>query len=315
MAVLRMSGRRALELIPIIIGITVISFLLLRLVPGDPARQILGNLYTPASGARVRKSLGLDLPLWQQYWDFVSSAAHGNFGESYFYHQPVSLLIRQRVGVTMLLILMSAIITGVISVTFGMLSGLRRGGMLDQFTRVLLLVGFAIPSFLLGVVFLLVFAVKVPAFPVSGYGSTFPSHIYHLILPSLTLALPFSTVLVRSLRSSVIDISASDFVTIARLKGISQRRIALRHILPNGLVSVVAVFGVNLAFLVGGTVIVEDVFALPGIGTLLVDSVSTRDYPVVQALTLLFALLVVAVNLLTDIVHASLDPRLAKVER
>lgn len=311
MTLIRMSGRRVVELVPILFGITVVAFLLLRLVPGDPARQILGNHYSPALAAKVRASLGLNLPIWEQYWNFLRHAATGNFGESYYYNQPVTLLIEQRVGATLFLVVMAAVFTAAIAIPLGMLSGLRSGGLVDQSTRVFLLVGFGVPSFLLGVIFLLVFAVKIPVFPINGYGNGFTGHLYHLFLPAVTLAIPFSTVLVRSLRSSVIDIVSSDYVTTARLKGISWWTVAVRHVLHNGLISVVTVFGVNLAFLVGGTVIVEKVFAIPGVGTLLVDSVSTRDFPVVQALTLLFAVFVVAVNLLTDVVHVSLDPRLA----
>ncbi|HET7326361.1 MAG TPA: ABC transporter permease [Nocardioidaceae bacterium] len=307
----RMAVRRVVQLLPILFGITLVSFFLLRLIPGDPVRQILGSHYTPDLAGPVRKSLGLDLPVWEQYWDFLRSALTGGLGHSYFYNQPVSGLIGQRIGATLSLIILSALFTAALSIPLGMVSGMRRGGAVDQSTRVFLLIGFAVPSFLLGIVLLLVFAVKVPVFPVSGYGDGLVEHLSHLFLPAVTLAIPFSTVLVRSLRSSVIDILDSDFVTTARLKGISGWQVAIRHVLRNGIVAVITVFGVNLAFLVGGTVIVEKVFAIPGIGTLLVDSVSNRDYPVVQALTLLFAVFVVAVNLLTDVVHVGLDPRLA----
>ena len=315
MKLAKMTARRVVQLLPILLGITLVSFFLLRLIPGDPVRQILGSHYTPALAGPVRKSLGLDLPVWQQYWDFLRSALTGDLGHSYFYNQPVSVLIGQRMGATLSLIVLSAIFTAALSIPLGMLSGMRQGGVVDQSTRVFLLVGYAVPSFLLGIVLLLVFAVKIPAFPVNGYGHGLSEHLAHLFLPAVTLAIPFSTVLVRSLRSSVIDILGSDFVTTARLKGISGWRVATRHVLRNGLISVLTVFGVNLAFLVGGTVIVEKVFAIPGIGTLLVDSVSNRDYPVVQALTLLFAFFVVVVNLLTDVVHVGIDPRLASEAR
>lgn len=313
MTLLRMAGQRVLQLIPILFGITIVAFALLRLVPGDPAFQILGSTYTPERGAGVRASLGLDLPLWEQYWNFLRSAVRGNFGESYVNQQTVGALIGQSIGATLFLIAMAAVFTVVLSIPLGLLSGLRRGGLFDQGTRVFLLVGYGLPSFLLGIVFLLFFGVKIPVFPISGYGDGFTDHVYHLFLPAVTMAIPFSTVLVRSLRSSVIEIASSDYVTMARLKGISRWRVATHHVLHNGLISVVTVFGVNLAFLVGGTVVVEKVFAIPGIGTLLVDSTNQRDFPTVQALTLLFAVFVVAVNLLTDVVHVALDPRLATV--
>jgi peptide/nickel transport system permease protein len=186
---------------------------------------------------------------------------------------------------------------------------LRRGGVFDQFARLTTLVGYAMPAFWLGIVLILVFSVHLQLFPVNGYGSSFTSHVDHLFLPSLTIALGFSTILIRTLRSSTLAVLAADYVDTARIKGISRFAVLRKHVLRNAIVSVVVVFGINLAFLISGTVIIENVFSIPGLGSLLVDSVSTRDYPVVQGVTLVFAVFVVGVNLLTDLVHASLDPR------
>jgi len=161
------------------------------------------------------------------------------------------------------------------------------------------------------VLLILYLGVKVPVFPIQGYGNGFGGHLSHLFLPAITLAIPFSTVLIRSLRATVIEVTASDYITTARLKGVSGLTVLRRHILPNSLLPLIVVFGVNLAFLVGGTVIVENVFSIPGLGSLLVGSVSSRDFPVVQALTLVFAVFILAVNLLTDLAHVSLDPRLS----
>jgi peptide/nickel transport system permease protein len=223
----------------------------------------------------------------------------------------VGHLISRGLGATLFLIAMAGFFTALLSIPIGVFAGLHRGGIFDQSTRVFLLIGFALPGFLLGVVLILVFGVKVPILPINGYGTGFLSHVRHLILPSITLAIPFSTVLVRSLRSSVIETMSADYVTTALLKGIPWRRVVLRHIVRNAGMSVVVVFGVNLAFLVGGTVVIENVFSIPGLGSLLVNAVSTRDYPVVQGLTLFFALFVLLVNLLTDAVHIAIDPRLA----
>ena len=173
------------------------------------------------------------------------------------------------------------------------------------------LVGFALPGFLLGVLLILYLGVKVPVFPIQGYGSGFAGHVTHLVLPAVTLAVPFSTVLIRSLRATVIEVTSSDYVTTVRLKGVSGFTVLRRHILPNSLLPLIVVFGVNLAFLVGGTVIVENVLLIPGLGSLLVNSVSSRDFPVVQALTLVFAVFILVVNLATDWAHVSLDPRLS----
>ncbi|MGI3782189.1 MAG: ABC transporter permease, partial [Janthinobacterium lividum] len=172
-------------------------------------------------------------------------------------------------------------------------------------------VGYALPAFLVGVVLILVFGLKLGWMPIGGYGTGFADHLHHLVLPAVTLAIPFSTVLVRSLRASTIGVLDSDFITIARLKGISASTVVLRHVLRNAIAPVAVVFGINLAFLVGGTVVVENVFSIPGLGSLLVGAVSTRDYPVVQAVALVLAVFVLLVNVLTDVVHSLLDPRLA----
>jgi peptide/nickel transport system permease protein len=165
------------------------------------------------------------------------------------------------------------------------------------------------PSFWLGIILILIFSIHLQLFPVNGYGNTFTQHLDHLFLPSLTIALGFSTIIIRTLRSSTLAVLATDYVDTARIKGISRFAVLRRHVLRNAVVSVVVVFGINLAFLISGTVLIENVFGIPGVGSLLVDSVSTRDYPVVQGVTLVLAFLVVAINLVTDVVHASLDPR------
>jgi peptide/nickel transport system permease protein len=257
----------------------------------------------------VRHSLGLDRSLASQYVLFMQHLLHGNLGESIYFKQSARQVIEERVPATLFLVGYSALLAALISVPTGVISALRRGGVFDQGARVVTLVGFAMPPFWLGIILILLFSVRVQLFPVSGYGSSFAGHLYHLFLPALTIALGFSTILVRTLRSSVLAAYAADYVDTARIKGISRAAILRRHVLRNAIVSVVVVFGINLAFLISGTVIIENVFAIPGMGRLLVDSVSTRDYPVVQGLTLIFAVLVVAINLLTDVVHASLDPR------
>ncbi len=304
-------GRRLVQLIPIIIGITMVSFVLIRIVPGDPATLILGNHYTPQAAEQINKNLGLKEALPVQYWKFVQSALSGEFGHSYSRDASVGHLIASGIGSTLFLIALAGIFTALLSIPLGLFSGLRRGGVVDQGTRVFLLIGYALPGFLLGILLILVFGVKIAILPINGYGKGFVSHLDHLILPSITLAIPFSTVLVRSLRSSVIETVGSDYVTTALLKGIPWHRVVTRHILRNAGMSVVVVFGVNLAFLVGGTVVIENVFSIPGLGSLLVTAVSTRDYPIVQAMTLVFGLFVLLVNLLTDAVHIAIDPRLA----
>ncbi|HEX5407018.1 MAG TPA: ABC transporter permease [Pseudonocardiaceae bacterium] len=303
-------GKRIGQLIPILLGITVVSFVLIRLVPGDPALQLLGNHYTPQAAALVNHNLGLDRSIPAQYWLFLRHSVVGNLGMSYFYHDAVAHEIAVRFPATIFLIAFAGVLTVLIAVPLGTISALRQGGVVDQGARVFFLVGYALPGFLIGVLLILLFGVKIPIFPIQGYGTGFAGHIGHLFLPAITLAIPFSTVLVRSLRATVIEVLGTDYVTTAKLKGLSWFTVLRRDVLPNSLLPLIVVFGVNLAFLVGGTVIIENVFSIPGLGSLLVSSVSTRDFPVVQALTLFFGVFVLAVNLLTDILHVSLDPRL-----
>ncbi len=303
-------GKRIGQLIPILVGITIVSFVLIRLVPGDPATQLLGNHYTPQAAAAVNHDLGLDRSLPAQYWLFLRHSLAGNLGTSYYYHDSVGHELAVRFPATIFLIAFAGILTMLIAIPIGTLSALRQGGIADQGARIFFLVGYALPGFLIGVLLILFFGVKIPIFPITGYGDGFASHIGHLFLPAITLAIPFSTVLVRSLRATVIDVLGADYIITAKLKGLSWFTVLRRDVLPNSLLPLIVVFGVNLAFLVGGTVVIENVFSIPGLGSLLVSSVASRDFPVVQGLTLFFGVFVLLVNLLTDVVHVSLDPRL-----
>jgi ABC-type dipeptide/oligopeptide/nickel transport system permease component len=310
MALLFYLGRRIGQLIPILVGITIVSFVLIRLVPGDPATALLGNHYTPQAAAAVNHNLGLDRSVPAQYWLFLRNSLSGNLGMSYYYHDTVGHELAVRLPATLFLIVFAGILTVLIAIPVGTISALRQGGVVDQGARIFFLVGYALPGFLIGVLLILLFGVKIPIFPITGFGDGFAGHVGHLFLPAITLAIPFSTVLVRSLRATVINVLGADYVTTAKLKGLSWFTVLRRDVLPNSLLPLVVVFGVNLAFLVGGTVVIENVFSVPGLGSLLVGSVSTRDFPVVQGLTLFFGVFVLAVNLLTDIVHVTLDPRL-----
>jgi peptide/nickel transport system permease protein len=304
-------GQRILQTIPVLLGITIITFFLLRLIPGDPARQILGQHYTPKAGAELRQQLGLDEPLWDQYGLFMRRLAHGDLGDSINYQQPARTVIFQRLPATLFLVAYAAILAALISIPVGVLSALRKDGVFDQVARVSFLVAFAMPSFWLGIIFILIFAVHLHLFPVNGYGDGFTEHLRYLFLPAFTISLAFSTILVRTLRASTLQALSTDYVDTARIKGISRGAVLRRHVLRNSIISLVVVFGINLAFLISGTVLIENVFGIPGIGRLLVDSVSTRDYTVVQGTTLVLAFIVVMVNVLTDVVHAALDPRVS----
>ena len=307
-----MVPRRLGHMVLVLFGITLVTFFLLRLIPGNPAVAILGNRYTPSAAAAVNHTLGLDRPIWSQYWLFLTHLFQGNLGFSFFYNQPATTVITQHLQPTLFLVLYSAVFAAVISLPIGFVSGLRRGGFLDQSARVFFTLSFAMPGFWLGIILILLFSVRVHWFPISGYGAGIGGHLYYLFLPALTIALGFSTVLVRSLRTATITTLQAEFIDTARMKGIRWSRVLRRHVFRNAVLAVVAVYGVNLAYLISGTVLVENVFSLPGLGTLLVNSVSSRDYPVVQGVTLLFAVLIVLINLLADVTQAALDPRVGQ---
>ena len=304
--------RRLVHLVILMFGITLVTFFLLRLIPGDPALAILGSSYTHARAVAIDSTLGLNRPIWSQYALFMGRLLHGNLGFSFFYGESATTVIGQHIAPTVFLIIYSAVLAAVISFPIGFVSGLRRGGVVDQSSRVFFTLSFAMPAFWLGIILILIFSVHVHAFPLSGFGRGFTGHVYYLFLPALTIALGFSTVLVRSLRAATIGTLQAEFIDTARMKGIRWSRVLWRHVFRNAILAVVAVYGVNLAYLVSTTVLVENVFSLPGLGTLLVSSVSSRDYPVVQGVTLLFAVLIVAINLVTDITQAALDPRVGQ---
>ncbi len=302
---------RLLLMIPVVIGVTIITFFILRLIPGDPVVVMLGIHSTPAAAAALRASLGLNKPLWEQYALFMNNLAHINLGESLYYRMPVATLIGQRLPATLWLVAYSAVLALVISVPLATISAARKDGIVDQLVRGIFLLTFAMPGFWVGLIFILVFSLRLHIFPVSGYGDGFGGHLWTLFLPSLTIALGFAAILIRTLRSSILAVLRADYVDTARAKGLGRGRILWRHVLRNALLSTLTVFGVNLAYLIGGTVIIENVFAVPGLGQLLTSSIFTRDLSVVQGITLIFALFVVCISLLTDVAYAALDPRVA----
>jgi peptide/nickel transport system permease protein len=304
--------RRLAHLVIVLFGITLVTFLLLRLIPGDPALAILGSSYTHDRAVAIDNFLGLNRPIWTQYGLFMGRLVRGNLGFSFFYNLPAGTVIGRHVAPTLFLVIYSAVLAAAISFPIGFGAGLRRGGVLDQTSRVFFTLSFAMPAFWLGIILIIVFSVHLHVFPLNGFGSGFAGHLYNLFLPALTIALGFSTVLVRSLRAATIATLQAEFIDTAQMKGIPWSQVLWRHVFRNAVLAVVAVYGVNLAYLISGTVLVENVFALPGLGTLLVSSVADRDYPVVQGVTLLFAVLIVAINLLTDITQAALDPRVGQ---
>jgi peptide/nickel transport system permease protein len=303
-------ARRLIQIVPIVLGVTVLVFFLIHLVPGDPARTILGNHATPHKVALLHREWGLDKPLPVQYWRFLKRMVRGDLGSSLFYSVPAGRLVVQRLPPTLWLIGLGTLFSVLIAVPLAALAATKRDRLPDQIVRAVPLVGLGFPQFWLGIMLLLAFGLHLGrGFPVGGYGSGVLGHLHSMFLPALTVALAIAPILVRSLRASLLEVFESDYVTTARSKGLSERRVLVRHALRNAAISTVSVLGVNIGFLVGGTLIVEQVFALPGIGQLMINSIFERDFPVVQAVTLAFAIMVVLVYLLTDVVHALLDPR------
>jgi len=301
--------RRLVQMVPVLIGITVIVFSLIQIIPGDPATAMLGIQARPESVAALNRKLGLDRPLYEQYGRYVANLARLDLGESYQYNVSVASLLRRRLEVSLLLIAYATALIVVISLPLGIAAALKKDSLFDQITRAALMVTMVMPGFWVGILLLILFSVKLGLFPVSGYGEGATGHLRHLFLPALTIALSLSPILVRSLRGSILEAMGSEYVKVARAKGLRERAVVIAHVLRNALIPTVTLLGLSIGYLMGGTVIVENVFSLPGAGKLLVDSIGARDYLVVQSTTLVFAVLVIVVNLLTDLVYSFLDPR------
>jgi len=302
-------SRRLFLMIPTALGITLVTFVMIHLIPGDPAVTLLGLRANPHKVALLHQEWGLNRPLPVQYWLFLTRVLRGNFGNSLFYNSPATGIIIGDSAVTLLLIAYAALLSVVIAVPLAILAATHKDRPADQAVRAIPLVGLGMPSAWVGIMLILLLGLKARVFPVGGYGSGFPGHVYAMFLPSLTLALGIAPVLVRSLRASLIDSLDAEYVATARSKGIPERRVMLRHAVRNAIISSVSILGLQIAWLISGTVVVETVFGLPGVGALMVNSIYRRDFPVVQGITFLLALAVILTNLGTDIVRSLLDPR------
>lgn len=304
-------GRRLIQLVPVSVGVTVVVFFMIHLIPGDPAATILGVHATPKAVALLHREWGLDRPLWSQYLLFMGRLVHGNLGESLFYRVPATALILGRLPVTLWLLCYSAILAVVFSVPLSMIAASRKDGFRDHLVRGVPLIGLGMPAFWVGILLTYALALKIRLFPVGGYGTGFVGHLHAMFLPALTVAIGMAPVVIRSLRASMLNVLGAEYVTTARAKGVPGRRLFVRHVLRNAVIPTVTVLGINVGFLVGGTLIVENVFAIPGIGNLMITAVFNRDFPVVQGVTLVFGVLVVSINILADISYALLDPRVS----
>ena len=310
---LRFILRRLLLVIPVCFGISVLVFLLIHLVPGDPARVMLGLQANEESVAAIREEWGLNRPLPIQYLDWVSRLLQGDLGRSYLTNEPVFAAVIGRLPATLTLALAAFIISLIIAVPIGIISGTRPYSMADYGAMIFAQLGVAIPEFWLGIMFILTFSLYLGWVPPSGYvgfGDDPIAWFQHLILPALTVGLVNGAVLTRFLRSSILEVMHQDYVRTARAKGVAERGVITLHALRNALIPTITVIGLQFAFMLGGVVVVEVIFAWPGVGRLALDAIERRDYPMVQGAVLAVALTFVIINLLVDIVYAALDPRI-----
>ncbi|MBW3564044.1 MAG: ABC transporter permease [Acidobacteria bacterium] len=298
--------RRLLQILPITLGIVTLIFLLIHLIPGDPAIQIAGDGANPAQVAQVRERLGLNKPLLQQYLDFVGGLVKADLGRSFVTNEPVTEEIVDRYPATIELALGSMLIALLVAFPLGMLSGIKRNSIFDNVARVFALIGVSMPNFWLGPLLIMIFAVYLGWLPVSGRDG-----IENMILPSLTMGLSLSAILTRMIRISISEELGQLYVLTALAKGVSRTKAIFKHALRNALIPVVTIVGLQFGALLTGAIITEQIFAYPGLGRLLIQSITSRDYPMVQGVILVIALTYIVVNLITDLFYAFIDPRIS----
>ncbi|MEI3854417.1 MULTISPECIES: ABC transporter permease [unclassified Ensifer] len=301
---------RLLQIIPTFLLVMIFIFLLVRLLPGDPAIAMAEAKATDAQLEQIRHNLGLDQPLPVQFLVFVKNTLTGDLGRSIMLKAPVAEIIVARLPTTIFLALYSIALAVLLAGPLAFLAASRVNSPVDVAIRSVFQVGLSMPVFYIGLLLLTVLAAQLRWFPVGGYGKTFLANLYHLILPALSVALYTSAIILRNLRASLIEVLDADYVQFARAKGLSPRIIMTRHVLRNALVSTVTLLGLSIGNLMSGTLVTETVFAIPGVGRLMLEAIFARDYPLIQGLTLTFAVLVSVVFLLTDVVQSWLDPRL-----
>ena len=303
--------RRLAFMVPVLFLITLFIFFLVRFVPGNPAAIMLGTRASEENMTELRAYLRLDEPYWVQYGVFMRNLASGDLGDSIRQRRPVTDILAERIPPTLFLVAFAGVLSVLISAPLAAAAAMNQGTWIDQAVRLYTLLALAMPAYWIGMMMLQLFAVKMSIFPVAGYGEGFFGHVESLFLPALALALAISSILIRSLRNSILETVGADFVRTARAKGLRGRRVFVWHILRNSAMSTVTILAVNLAFLIGGTTIVETIFAIPGLGQLIIRSIFDRDYPIIQGATLAFGVLVLFINLITDLSYAVLDPRLS----
>jgi peptide/nickel transport system permease protein len=302
-------ARRGLHALLVLLIVTLVAFLLIHLVPGDPVRIMLGAHAPPSAVAQVRHELGLDRSLAHQFVIFLWGLVRGDLGTSISLQQPVSQILGPRIAPSIFLLVYGTVISLLVAVPLGVFSALYRNRLPDHGIRIGATVGLAMPSFWFGLLLVEVFSLHLHVLPVSGYGSGFLGHLRSLTLPAVTVGLYLAPLIVRTLRSSLIETLSADFITSARARGFRETRVIGKHALRNALIATITILAINIGYLVSGSVVIENVFGIPGLGSLLVSSIQMRDFPTISALTLLFGVLVIFVNLLADLSYAVVDPR------
>ena len=305
--------RRLLSTIPVLLIVAVLVFLLLRLTPGDPAAILAGDAATTDQIASIRAGLGLDRPLPVQFGIWFGKLAQGDLGQSYFYKMQVTQLIGQRIEPTLSLAALTIVIAVLVAVPMGVVAAWRFGGWFDRALMGFSVLGFSMPVFVLAYILIWIVSLKLGWLPVQGYqrleGGFWP-FLRHLILPAITLSVIYIALIARVTRASVLETLGEDYIRTARAKGLPEIRVLVRHGLANAAVPIVTVIGIGIALLIGGVVVTESVYAIPGLGRLTVDAVLARDFPTVQAVILLFSFAYVLINLLVDLSYVFLDPRI-----
>ena len=326
-------ARRIVGAVPVIIGISFLIFLLMHIAPGDPVSLLLGDNATPEDIARTRHEWGLDRPLMVQYWEFLSRAVRGDFGRSLKFNEPVMKLVAERLPATIELAIASFLVAILVAIPLGVYSAIKHNSLLDHAGMSVALIGVSLPNFWLGIMLIYFLGGQLNLLPVAGrieYGievqpitrlylvdsllagnfTAFWSALQHLLMPAFTLGTSLAAIVTRIARSSVLEVMRQDFVTTARAKGLSEKVVIWRHILRNAMITIVTILGLQLGALLNGSVITETVFSYPGIGDLLIQSISARDYKLTQVLILFFAVMYFAVNLLVDMLYSWIDPRI-----
>jgi peptide/nickel transport system permease protein len=324
---------RLAQLVPVLLGVSLVVFLMTSLTPGDPVEIMLGDMRaTPEQAQEMRRDMGLDLPLHERFVKFLGNAIAGDLGRSFFHRRPVAEVIAERLPATIELTVVAMLIAFAIGLPLGVLAAVKRGSLIDKLATTVSLVGVSIPAFWLGIMLILVFAVQLGIMPVSGRiafvhevpritgfvlvdtlvqgrFAAFLDAVWHIALPAFTLGVAMSALLMRVMRASMIDVLQQDYVAFARAKGLAPRRVLLGHAFKNAMIPVVTVAALETGYLLGGNTIVETVFGWPGLARVIVEAVYSRDYPLVQAGVLVIALIYVGVNFAADVIYMLLNPR------